>query len=70
MSVSLPAAGFGSLDLLDVGGRLVHSVRTDGLSAGTHSLMLARGEELRPGIYFVRLRHAGAERGLRLAVLR
>src|SRR6266516_3158263 len=70
LSFSLPAQGAGSLDLLDVSGRLVRSARTDGLSPGTHALTLASHRELRAGIYFARLRHAGRERALRLVVLR
>jgi len=67
---ALPTAGPASLELLDVGGRLVRRARADGEGAGTRTLTLARRAELDPGVYFVRLRHAGAERSLRLVVLR
>jgi hypothetical protein len=70
VSLTLPAAGAGSLDLLDVSGRLIRSARLDGMGPGTHAVTLARRADVAPGIYFARLRQGGVERQLRLAVIR
>ena len=69
VSLSLPAAGRGSLTLLDVAGRRVRAVSLDGTAAGTHVIPLAKRGEMRPGLYFAVLRHEGSERRARLIVL-
>jgi hypothetical protein len=72
ITFDLPAAGGATLDLLDVGGRRAASWSGAGLAAGPHELAwetLAGGRPLAPGLYFVRLKAAGATRTRRVSVL-
>jgi hypothetical protein len=69
MTVTLPAAGRGSLGLLDVTGRRVRSVSLDGMPAGSRTIALARRGEIPAGLYFAVLHHASGERHARVIVL-
>jgi hypothetical protein len=57
------------LELVDVTGRVVRAIRLDAGSTGVQTVALARRGEIRPGVYFVRLRQGSEERRLRVAVL-
>lgn len=69
-SVTLPAAGSASLELLDVQGRRVLAREVGALGAGTHRIALDAGVRLAPGVYTLRLAQAGVARSLRAVVLR
>jgi hypothetical protein len=56
---SLPGAGETTVELLDLGGRVVRREQASHLGAGRHVLRLGSGERLHPGVYWVRLRHEG-----------
>src|SRR5262249_29376848 len=62
---ALPSPGSATIELLDVGGRLLRSEHVDVSRPAARMLTLARRGELDPGVYFVRLRIPGAERSLR-----
>ena len=69
LGVELPDEASASIDLLDVGGRLIESRELGALGPGEHSLTLGRAG-LAPGVYFVRIRRAAEERSLRVVVVR
>jgi len=56
---SLPDASPATLTLYDLGGRMVQQVDATPFGPGTHSVDLAAGLDLDPGIYWVRLEQAG-----------
>ncbi len=62
--------GAASLTLVDVAGRVIASHDLSALSPGRHELDLARGEALRPGLYFARLTDAGTQRVVRAVIVR
>jgi hypothetical protein len=66
----LPAIGEGRLDLYDVSGRRLASRDVSEFAAGEHEAPLATKGALRPGVYFVALRHRGASRVAKVAVVR
>ncbi|NOT32753.1 MAG: T9SS type A sorting domain-containing protein [Candidatus Eisenbacteria bacterium] len=66
---SLGSGGSGWLELFDVTGRRICARALNGFSAGTHSLDLAEGRHLAPGLYLVRLRQGAGVRVMRVAVL-
>lgn len=66
---SLRAGGSGSLELLDVAGRRISARTLDAFAPGTHTLELAEGRHIAPGLYMVRLRQGTGERVMRVAVL-
>jgi len=70
VAFSLPDDRPAMLELLDVTGRRM--VRRDlaGLSAGRHFMRLDEGVQIAPGVYFVRLTHAGRVLKARGAVVR
>jgi len=70
VSYSLAVSGAGgALELLDLAGRRVASRDLTGESAGRHQVRLVEGQVLRPGLYLVRLAHAGAVRSMKVAVV-
>jgi hypothetical protein len=65
----LPHAGTASITVTDVAGRIAIR-RTLDVSAGPHSVELARTSPLAPGVYLVRLEFAGAALTRRAVVVR
>jgi hypothetical protein len=64
----LPSAEPGTIDLVDVSGRRVASQRLAG-QAGRQTVTLAGSSQLAPGLYWIRLQHAGQERTARAVVI-
>ncbi|MFN8179314.1 MAG: DUF2961 domain-containing protein [bacterium] len=69
MRFSLPKEAAVALDLLDVRGRKVRSILEGRQAAGTHALRWSRGV-LPNGVYFLRLRAAGAVETRKLVLVR
>ena len=69
VSFALPSAIPATLELLDVAGRCMAAREVGTLGAGRHTVALADGVRLAPGILFVRLRQGANVRTVRLAVL-
>ncbi len=69
VALSLPGGGPASLELLDLAGRRVAMREVGSLGAGGHRVTLTTDRALRPGVYLVRLTHAGQTRSLKVAVL-
>ena len=65
LAVATPAR----LELLDVSGRLVAAREVGTLGAGSHSIDLAAGRRLPPGLYLVRLTQGTETRTVRAVVL-
>ena len=59
----------GSLELLDLAGRRVAWRDLSGESAGRHQVTLLERSALSPGVYMIRLTHAGSVRGMKVAVI-
>jgi hypothetical protein len=70
IAFTLPDAAPATLELLDVGGRVIESRAVGSLGAGAHLLSIGAATALRPGIYYARLRHAGRSLMARVAVVR
>lgn len=70
VTVSLPGSDPASLDLFDVGGRLVSSRDVGGLGEGRHLVALAGPRELRPGVYLLRLSSGSRAIVKRVAIAR
>jgi hypothetical protein len=66
---SLPSAEPARLELLDVSGRCMVARDVGALGPGPHTLDLAAGRRIPPGIYLVRLSQRGNARTVRAAVL-
>jgi hypothetical protein len=66
---ALPSAEAASLELFDVSGRSVTQRAVGGLGKGVHRVTLGQGQNLRPGIYMVRLTQAGRSQTTRVAVV-
>jgi hypothetical protein len=66
---ALPSAEAGTLELIDVGGRVLARQSVGPLGAGWHVVDLAAGLRLRSGLYFVRLRQASKTRMIRMTVV-
>jgi hypothetical protein len=58
-----------SIELLDLAGRRLTARGVDAFGAGPHTLDLAEGRHLAPGIYWLRLRQGASTRLARVAVL-
>ena len=69
VSFSLSAPTAARLELLDVNGRLLTSRAVESLGAGGHTVDLAAGLDLPPGLYLVRLRQGADARVARVVVL-
>ena len=70
VSYSLAVSGArGTLELLDLAGRRVALRDLTGESAGPHQVRLLERQALRPGVYMLRLTHAGEVRGMKVAVI-
>ena len=70
VSYSLAVSGArGALELLDLAGRRVAWRDLSGESAGRHQARLLERQALAPGVYMLRLTHAGAVRSLKVAVI-
>jgi len=65
---ALDRAASGDLMLVDVAGRVRARTGLEGLSSGSHTLRLGVGQPLAPGIYFVRLAHAGRTANTKLVI--
>jgi hypothetical protein len=65
---SLPSTDPATLELLDVSGRRLASQRLEGL-VGRQTVTLEPDRGLAPGLYWIRLRHAGQERTTRAVVM-
>jgi len=66
---ALPSSSPASLDLLDIAGRRVMSREIGSMGAGSHAIDLAQGRQVRPGVYFIRLRQGPDTRTVRVALL-
>ena len=66
---SLPTAESARLDMLDVNGRRVVQLDVSSLGTGRHTLNLAAGHPVAPGIYWVRLTQGANRRSTRVAVM-
>lgn len=62
----IPVGGPVEIEVFDVRGRRVESWRDSAASAGRHAVTLGASRERAPGVYLVRLRHAGLERTARV----
>jgi hypothetical protein len=70
VSYSLAVSGArGALELLDLAGRRVAWRDLSGESAGRHQVRLLERQALRPGVYMIRLTHAGEVRGMKVALI-
>jgi len=70
VSYSLATSGArGTLELLDLAGRRVAWRDLSGESAGRHQAQLLERSALRPGVYMIRLTHAGEVRGMKVALI-
>jgi len=70
VAYSLAVSGArGTLELLDLAGRRVAFRDLSGESAGRHQARLLERQALRPGVYMIRLTHAGEVRGMKVAVI-
>jgi len=67
---NLPASGPARLEAFDVTGRRCFSREVGGLGPGIHSILLDAGNSLRPGIYLIRLQHAGETQTGRVVFMR
>src|SRR5262245_44392449 len=68
VTFSLPLSESATLDLIDVSGRRVHEQVVSG--TGRHTVNLAAGVHLAPGVYLVRLTQAGKSVVMRASVVR
>jgi flagellar hook assembly protein FlgD len=70
---ALPQAGDVRVRVHDVAGRLVRTLQNGWMTAGEHSVAWDskndRGGLVRPGLYFVRLEHAGRSVGEKVVLL-
>jgi hypothetical protein len=64
---SLTGAEPASLEVVDVSGRRISARSVGSFGAGTHTLELADEAQIKPGLYFVRLRQGERVRMIRLA---
>lgn len=69
VAFTLPASGQARLDLVDVSGRRVAGREVGSLGAGPHTIDLASGRTLAPGVYMLRLTRGTEHRVSRVIVL-
>jgi tripartite motif-containing protein 71 len=68
-SFALPVAETARLELIDVAGRRVAARDVGALGAGEHSVDLAEGARIPPGLYFMRLSQGANEQVRRVTVI-
>jgi hypothetical protein len=66
---ALPSDAPAALDLLDVAGRRIATHQVGSLGSGRHTVDLAEGTHLAPGLYLVRLAQGSSQRVVRVAVI-
>ncbi len=69
VAFALPTGATALLELLDLSGRRVLSREVGSLGAGRHTVNLAEGRRVAPGIYWVRLAQGANRSGTRVAVI-
>jgi hypothetical protein len=69
VELTLPRAGFASIELFDAAGRRLARRGLPNLGLGTHRVTVAKTGELEPGLYFVRLSHNGESRQIKASVV-
>jgi hypothetical protein len=69
VAFALPTGAIARLELLDVAGRRVVSREVGSLGAGQHTVNLAEGRKVAPGLYWVRLSQGANQRAARVAVI-
>ncbi len=69
VSFALPAYGSARLELLDMGGRRVAEREVGSLGSGRHTMKLAEGHKIAPGLYWLRLSHGAQQRSMRVTVI-
>jgi len=69
VAFTLPSAEAANLELIDVSGRRLVARDVGSLGPGAHSVNLAEGTRIPPGIYLLRLSEAGERLTSRVAVL-
>ncbi len=68
VSFVLPNADAARLEILDVAGRRILSQEVGSLGAGSHVLEMGRPQDVRPGLYLLRLSQAGHSLTKRLVI--
>ncbi len=69
VAFALPSGAAARLELLDLGGRRVLTREVGSLGAGPHTVNLAQGRRVTPGLYWVRLTQGANRRTTRVAVI-
>jgi hypothetical protein len=69
VAFALPTAAAARLELVDVSGRRLRLEEVGVLGAGRHTVDLAQGRKVAPGLYWVRLTQGANQRVTRAAVL-
>ena len=69
VSFTLPSAAAARLELLDVTGRRVRAIDVGASGVGRHSVDVAQGRRVAPGLYWLRLEQGGSELRARVAVV-
>ena len=69
VAFEIPTGANAQLELLDTSGRRVVSREVGSLGAGRHTVNLADGRKVAPGVYWVRLTQGANRRGSRVAVI-
>jgi hypothetical protein len=69
VAFALPTGAAARLELLDVGGRRVVSREVGSLGVGRHTVNLAAGHTVAPGLYWVRLAQGASRKTTRVAVI-
>jgi hypothetical protein len=69
VAFALPSGAAARLELLDVSGRQVRSREVGSLGAGRHTVNMAEGRGLAPGLYWVRLSQGANRRTTRVTVI-
>jgi hypothetical protein len=69
VAFALPSGAAARLDLLDVSGRREVSREVGSLGVGRHTVNLAEGRRVAPGLYWVRLTQGANRRTTRVAVI-
>ena len=69
VALVLPTGAAARLELLDVSGRRVVAREVGSLGVGRHTVNLAEGRRVAPGLYWVRLTQGANQRTTRVAVI-